>query len=261
VIVVDGGSKDGTQELVKAYGEPVRLVDQSQTTRKGIAGGRNLGVECATGEWLAFLDADDWWEAGKTAAQLAALEKCPGAALSYTGVWLVAEPSGDRQIAPARDAAEIWPSLRWNNAVGTSTVMVRRSAMAEAGGFREDLASCEDWEMWVRLRLRHSFAACPAPLSFYRVVPQSTSHGLQRHLDAIPQVCKSTMLDGLSGWQRWVVEHRLWAAQLHGAAIIAREKRNPQARSLLWHSLAHWPFPTFLPIRFKMLANIFVKGV
>jgi glycosyltransferase involved in cell wall biosynthesis len=261
VIVVDGGSKDGTRELVASYGDPVRLVDQSNTGHKGIAGGRNVGVEHASGDWLAFLDADDWWEAGKIAEQMSALEKSSSAVLSYTGVCLVTEPSGERRISTARAAEEIWPSLRWNNDVANSTVLARRTALVEAGGFREDLASCEDWELWVRLRLRYPFVCCPAPLTFYRVIANSTSHGLQRHLDAIPQVCESTMVAGLSGWQRWVVRRRLWAAQLYGAALIARENGDSQAKSLLWRSLAHWPLPTLLPIRYKVMIQTLVRGI
>jgi len=98
IIVADGGSKDGTQEIVAGYGEPVRLLDQRKAGRKGIAAGRNLGIEAASGELVAFLDADDWWDVRKTAEQLAAIEKCPGAALSYTGVCTVLEESGERQL-------------------------------------------------------------------------------------------------------------------------------------------------------------------
>lgn len=260
VIVVDGGSKDGTRELVAGYGEPVRLVDQVKSGRRGIAAGRNLGIEAASGEWVAFLDADDWWDPGKTAEQLAALNKCPDAAMSYTGVCVVQEPSGERWVYPARSPREIWPQLRWQNQFGTSTVIVKRRVLTELGGFREDLASCEDWELWVRLRLHRSFVCCPAPLSFYRVVAHSTSHGLQRHLDAIPQVSESSMVEGLSGWRRWIVQRRLWAVQLYGGGVIARENGSPKAISLLWRSLAHWPFPNFLPIRYKTLLVMLVRG-
>ena len=192
IIVADGGSKDGTQEIVAGYGEPVRLLDQRKSGRKGIAAGRNLGIEAAWGDWLAFLDADDWWDPRKTAEQLVAIEKCPGAALSYTGVCLVSEESGERQLHSPLSPSAIWPRLRWKNAVGASTVLARRNAMIGLGGFREDLIGFEDWEMWVRMRLHHSFACCPEPLSFYRILPHSVSHDVQKHLDGIPQVCQSS---------------------------------------------------------------------
>jgi glycosyltransferase involved in cell wall biosynthesis len=259
VIVVDGGSKDGTQEIVAGYGETVRLLDQRKAGRKGIAAGRNLGIEAASGEWVAFLDADDWWDARKTAEQLAALEKCPGATLSYTGVCVLSEESGERQLHIPLSPSAIWPRLRWNNALGASTVLARRKAMIELGGFREDLIGFEDWEMWVRMRLHYSFACCSEPLSFYRILPHSVSHDVQKHLDGIPQVCQSTMVAGLTGWRRWVVERRLWAAQLYGAAVIARENGASQAAPLLWRSLAHWPFPAFLPIRYKVLLHMLVR--
>src|SRR5438105_7826251 len=57
-IVVDDGSQDSTADLVRAYGPPVRLYSQP---RSGVAAARNQGVALATGDYVAFLDADDVW--------------------------------------------------------------------------------------------------------------------------------------------------------------------------------------------------------
>jgi len=103
IIVADGGSTDGTRELAAAYGAPVRVIDQARTGRKGIAGGRNAGIEAATGEWVAFLDADDWWDGRKLAEQFAALEKEPDASLCYTGVCVVIDGTGERTVYRAPD--------------------------------------------------------------------------------------------------------------------------------------------------------------
>jgi glycosyltransferase involved in cell wall biosynthesis len=257
VLVIDGGSRDGTRELVAAYGEPVRLLDERKNGGKGLAAARNVGVQAASGEWLAFLDADDWWDPGKTAAQLAELEKSPGAALSYTGYCMIREDSGERKPIRCPDTKAVWPALRWTNGIGASTVMARRSALIEVGAFREDLIAYEDWELWVRMRLRYSFTCCHEPLMFYRVLPQSCSHNLQQHLDGIPQICESTMVAGLSGFGRWAVERRLWAAQLYACALVDRENTGGGS-SLLWRSLANWPFPTFFPVRYKVLLNYLV---
>src|ERR1039458_4449894 len=111
VLVIDGGSTDGTQDLVRSYGEPVRLLDERMNGGKGIGAARNVGVEAASGEWLAFLDADDWWDPCKIACQLAELAKHADAALNYTGVWMVDELTGKRSIRRPVEASATWPDL------------------------------------------------------------------------------------------------------------------------------------------------------
>ena len=154
VLVIDGGSSDGTQDLVRGYGEPVKLLEE-KPGRKGIGAARNVGVEAASGEWLAFLDADDWWDPCKIACQLAELAKHADAALNYTGVWMVDELTGKRSLRQPVEASATWPDLRWINVICTSTVLARRSAVIEVGAFNEELSACEDWELWVRLRARY----------------------------------------------------------------------------------------------------------
>lgn len=259
VLVIDGGSRDGTQELVEAYGEPVRLLDERKNGGKGLAAARNVGVQAASGEWLAFLDADDWWDPRKTAAQLAELEKHPETALSYTGYVVIREGSGERTPMSCPPPKAVWPALRWTNCISASTVMARRSALIEAGAFRENMIAFEDWEMWVRMRMRYSFTCCHEPLMFYRIVPGSCSYNLKQHLDGIPEACDGSFVAGLSGLERWAVRRRLWAAQLYACALVERESGPGDGRSLLWRSLAKWPFPTFFPVRYKVLGNYLVN--
>ena len=259
VLVVDGGSTDGTQDLARGYGVPVRLLEE-KPGRPGIGAARNVGIEAASGEWLAFLDADDWWDPRKIASQLAELAKHVAAALNYTGVWMVDELAGTRSIRRPVDAGATWPDLRWINLICTSTVLARRSAVIEVGAFNEDLSACEDWELWVRLRARFPFTACGEPLTFYRVLPTGGSQNLRKQLETIPKVCEGAMLAGLSGFERWTVERRVWAAQLYGGALIDRSTGGRQVASLLRRSLANWPFPSFLPVRYKVLLHYLLHG-
>ena len=259
VLVIDGGSSDGTQDLVRAYGEPVKLL-QEKPGRKGLGAARNVGVEAASGEWLAFLDADDWWDPRKLARQLAELAKHMDPALNYTGVWVVDEVTGKRRADQCFDANVVWPALRWINVISTSTVLARRSAVNEVGAFNEDLAACEDWELWVRLRARFPFTSCGEPLAFYRILPTSSSQNLSKHLETIPKVCEGAMLAGLTGLERWTVERRVWAAQLYGGALIDRSMGGSRVFSLLGRSLANWPFPNFLPVRYKVLLHYLLYG-
>jgi glycosyltransferase involved in cell wall biosynthesis len=259
ILVIDGGSTDGTQEIVTAYGAPVKLLHE-QPGRKGLGAARNVGIEAATGDWLAFLDADDWWETRKIADQLAALSKVPGATLNYTGICEVDDVSGKRSANPCMDAALSWPALRWINVVATSSVLAKRTAVIEVGAFDEQLAACEDWELWVRLRARHPFTSCEEPLTFYRILPNSSSQNLRKHLETIPRLCDGAMLAGLTGLERWSAEKRIWAAQLYGGALIDRTVGGGQVLRLLFRSIGNWPLPTFLPIRYKVLLHQLLRG-
>ena len=68
IIVVDDGSADDTVQVASSFGSPVRVVSKPNG---GPASARNLGASLARGEWLAMLDADDWWFPRKNEIQLA----------------------------------------------------------------------------------------------------------------------------------------------------------------------------------------------
>ena len=58
IIVVDDGSRDASAEIARQFGDGVRLIQQANS---GVSVARNAGAAAATGDWLAFLDADDWY--------------------------------------------------------------------------------------------------------------------------------------------------------------------------------------------------------
>jgi glycosyltransferase involved in cell wall biosynthesis len=126
VIVVDDGSTDGTAGVARGYGARVRLLQQSNA---GIGSARNTGVDAATGDLLAFLDADDVWTDGALDARLTVLETQP----ALDGAFGLVENFYD-DVSEGRFEvkAEVIAS---GQAAGT--LLIRRDAFHKAGMFSD----------------------------------------------------------------------------------------------------------------------------
>ena len=142
IVVVDDGSTDGTAAVVESFGAAVRLVRQSQ---RGPSSARNAAAAAATGEWLAFLDADDAWHPGKLEHQLRVAGDAAVVATDWTreAVFGDAPPSVRTTRLSTRDILVM-------NRFQTSTVLLRRAAFDAAGGFDPAVDGVEDWDMWLR---------------------------------------------------------------------------------------------------------------
>jgi glycosyltransferase involved in cell wall biosynthesis len=167
ILVVDDGSTDGTGEVVQSYGEPVRY---RRKENGGTASARNVGLQEARGEYVAFLDADDRWYPTKLERQMSLHEAHPDLAWSYTDSYLVDAESGTilvrkSQVRPRTGGDVLRPLLR-GNFIAPSTLVVRRSVFDTVGTFDESAFyhSAEDWELWMKIAARHPIYFLNEPL-------------------------------------------------------------------------------------------------
>jgi glycosyltransferase involved in cell wall biosynthesis len=162
VIVVDDGSTDDTQERLAPYGDRIRVIRQPNA---GLSAARNTGIREARGEWIALLDADDYWHPNKTELQLACAAR--------TGVDFLGTLGRSRGELPAQlGEPSVVPLLLrdffiWTP-IGPSSVMIRRRCFAEVGHFDETLRAVEDRDMWLRLVLRFPAIRIENACTFYR---------------------------------------------------------------------------------------------
>ncbi|HVZ07704.1 glycosyltransferase [Rhodopila sp.] len=157
VLVIDDGSRDRTAEIAAAYPAPVRLIRKENG---GPASARNRGAAEARGEWLALLDADDWWFPEKLARQLRYAED-PAVGMIHC------MPDHKDEVMPA---VLTFDDLWERNWVSNSSVMLRKQAFEELGGFNEakELISVEDYNLWMRMAAsRWRLVTCPEPLFHY----------------------------------------------------------------------------------------------
>lgn len=140
ILVIDDGSRDRTAEVVAAYPPPVRLL---RKPNGGPASARNLGARSARGQWLAMLDADDWWAPQKLERQLA-LD-------TSADIGIIHGPASNSR--PEVPAELTFDDLWAHNWIINSSVLLRRSVFEATGGFNEDrrLISLEDYNLWLRI--------------------------------------------------------------------------------------------------------------
>ena len=167
VIVVDDGSKDGSIEALSEFGEAVRII---RGEHRGGNAARNLAFRSAEGEWIQFLDADDYLLPEKIARQF---EEAPEGDVIFSPVWT--ERDGHRtvpEINSAQDIYALW--LSWQ-LPQTGGCLWRKSALEKIGGWNETTPCCQEYELYLRAvqaGLRFTFA--PTPNAVYRVWSDET---------------------------------------------------------------------------------------
>lgn len=139
IIVVDDGSHDDTAAIIRKLDSPI--IELVSTPNQGVARARNLGIEKASAEWVAFLDADDVWMPGKLDAQLSCAREVDAGficgSVSNQSVMVFCK------ISPAR--------LARGNFVATSSVLVRRSVLQQIQPvFIPGMSFAEDYLAWLK---------------------------------------------------------------------------------------------------------------
>ena len=246
VIVVDDGSTDNTAAVAAALGAKV-----IKRQNGGLSAARNTGIQNASSEWIALLDADDMWAPKKLELQAARVR--PDTVLVYTGLRFF-DDNGARGERPAIDPTQALKLLRSCNPIAPSTVLVGREAVMQGGGFREDIRACEDWEMWVRLQRLGKFEGVPDVLMDCYVHADSLSHNPEGMLRWLDLIIETTLVSDLKGLQRWAWRRRIRATQLTKAGLIARDTGRKSELRYMLQSLCTWPSPFWEPRRFAMAA-------
>ncbi len=205
IIVINDGSPD-TTELERVL-EPYRahIVYLKQENR-GAASARNTGLYVARSEFIAFLDADDWWLPDFLHSQLDFIKHHPKCDLVYANATIFGETqlagSTYMKTAPSKGEVTFESLVTARCNVITSGVVARRQLIMDVGMFDEDLLRAHDFDLWLRM-VRHGGHAAyqKKVLLNYRVRPDSLSGDsiqqvereleafdkIERHLDVTPE--------------------------------------------------------------------------
>ena len=243
IVVVDDGSPDGQASLVeRTYGHRVTLV---RKPNGGAASARNVGIDRAKGDYVAFLDADDYWEPDKLSQQLGIFDKHREVVL-VAGAFHEETPGLPRHDRPRNSAARSWydrvlrlgglRAFRLATMIFTTAVIVRRGALGDLR-FDSGFESGEDRDLWVRIVSRHPAYLLSKPVATAVLVEGSLSRSsVEKDCSNMLRVVdRHRALLGPLGYAVWR-SHTLyrWAAlDPDQAAALPR----------LLRSFALWPLP------------------
>jgi glycosyltransferase involved in cell wall biosynthesis len=241
VIVVDDGSNDDPAAALGAIDDP-RLRTVRREPNGGTSVARNFGSSLATGDLVAFLDADDTWYPSKLDRQLARLASDPravgiGARMHHVG--LRGGPVGVTGVEVLDDAAlhevrtaELMP-------FPISSIVANRKVMLDVGGFDETLRLVQDLDFLARLATRGPILTVAEPLGAYRVHPESASarhyHAQRQTLRFVRARIAARTAGGDLTWEQYIVgrprgSRREWfddtSRSLYRAAgVLAADRR------------------------------------
>lgn len=249
IIVVDDGSTDTTGRIIQSEYPQVRYIRQANA---GPSTARNRGIQEASCEWIAFLDADDEWLPEKTSRQKEVLGQHPEL------VWIAGNylrRSHDQRELPNQSRDTLLKQMESDclfasyahaylaKSVGTMNFLVRREVLMEAGMFMEGWKSSEDHDIWFRVSYRHEpLGFVPEPISrYYMDRPDSlasrrpgwefTQQFVNRHLEFSAQFHK---LHEFEPCARRIVVDWIRGALFDNRIILIRSFVKPFTRMLSW---------------------------
>lgn len=166
ILVVDDASQDDTAAVAERWSDRgVRLLRNARNM--GGAGTRNVGIEAARGDFVAFLDSDDEWLPDKLERQLALFAaRGPEVGVVYCGLFVHRDDTGLRVASrEPMYRGDVFRHLATGWCPQTTTqFVVRRAALEAVGGFDPEMPSFQDYELWLRLSRHYRFDAVDDPL-------------------------------------------------------------------------------------------------
>jgi len=212
IIVVDDGSIDKTAEIVKSIivAVPVTLISQNN---KGPNAARNEGLRQSDSEYIAFLDADDFWKKDKVEKQMSVFESSEyeNLGLVYCGYELIDENGKKiikKIIKPVLRGKIFQKLLKANLISGSpSTVLMKKEVLEKVGFLDESLRGSEDWDMWLRIAEKFDFDYVDESLIYVADLTESNSKNFELMLiNRILFINKWIHI--ISKYDRLVVYHR-----------------------------------------------------
>ena len=265
-IAIDNHSTDNTDEVMGSFTDP-RITYLKIHNNGVIAASRNMGIRAAKGEWIAFLDSDDWWTVTKLQVCFERIND--NVDLIYHDLEIVRDPP----VFFRKEIIKTWQVrkpvlmdlLVNGNALSNSSVVVRKRLLDEIGGIDEnvDMIACEDYNAWLRIaQITDKFIYLPRSLGYYLL----HDHGISRKDVSVPaRTSVSKFIHLLDEQQKTKIESRFRYAKGRFSYVVGNYT---DAKDNLLFSLRHGAILiklksvlSLMMIAYKKVTEFLFKGL
>ncbi len=150
VIVVDDFSDDATPEILEEYSDRITIIRNE--SNRGVSFSRNVGIEAAKGDWIAFLDSDDRWDKFKLETQILFHQTNPNLQISQCDeIWIRNGVRVNPMVKHAKQGGWIFEACVPRCIVSPSAVIMHKNVFHKIGTFDPHLMACEDYDLWLRI--------------------------------------------------------------------------------------------------------------
>lgn len=248
VFVVDDGSTDNTREAVESFLNDPR-VNYIVQENKGQAAAKNQGVYESSGEYIAFLDADDMWVPEKLDLQIPIFSQSKALGVVYAKLICIDE-KGEKLLGMPDNymlfRGRVSGPLFIRNFIRFGTAIVRRECFERLGGFKEHIRMGIDYDLWLRFSTQYEFDYVDRPLLYYRVWSGQMSNNCKgRYLNGI-EIMKN-FLQEFPGMVDKKTENEAWAHTYVGFGQCLREVDRWIGPTLSLYARALRHKPNYLP--------------
>ena len=192
IVVVSDGSTDETKSVVEELMEKddrIRFIEYHPARGGNVA--RNMGVEAASGEYVAFLDDDDEWLSLKLQKQMELIKLQPDVGLVYTGVNIIYVKEKVSYSFIGSKIGDLKNEILLDNCIGTtSSVLLEKKLFDQVGMFDEKLPALQDFDLWIRICQQTSIGCVQEGLVNYFNYTGETqvSSKIKRYEDALSYI-------------------------------------------------------------------------
>ena len=235
LVVVDDGSFDGSGDVASSFLATTALSYQFiSQDNAGVSTARNRGVAASNGDFICFLDADDWWEPTFLERMDALIGDFPEAGIYGTNYYYV--KNGRRRICVEDIQSGYFSYCKayaqnLQMPLWTGAVCLPRRVFDEIGGFRPHLKLGEDFDLWIKIALKHKVAFLNEPLSNYFQDSDATWRGIGHLTDP--------------------AHHMLWNLDY----LSEEERTNPDYKQLIDNLRTYSLLPYYLSRSFRKIAQ------